>query len=83
MTFATTTRRPLRGALSARECEVLEQIALGHSIEDISGDLFLSPHTVRTHIKNILRKMGARTRAHAVAMAISQGLIDRDRIGAR
>jgi DNA-binding NarL/FixJ family response regulator len=85
MTFPSTatSRRPRSGALSERECEVLEQIARGHSIEDISGDLFLSPHTVRTHIKNILRKMGARTRAHAVAMAISEGLIDRARVGLR
>jgi DNA-binding NarL/FixJ family response regulator len=83
MTFPSTatSRRPRSGTLSERECEVLEQIARGHSIEDISGDLFLSPHTVRTHIKNILRKMGARTRAHAVAMAISEGLIDRARVG--
>ena len=84
MAFPTTeARRPRSGTLSDRECEVLEQIARGHSIDDISADLFLSPHTVRTHIKNILRKMGARTRAHAVAMAISEDLIDRRRVGAR
>jgi DNA-binding CsgD family transcriptional regulator len=80
---STSTRRSSSGTLSERECEVLEQIARGHSIEDISAELFLSPHTVRTHIKNILRKMGARTRAHAVAMAISEGLIDRARVGLR
>ena len=84
MAFPTTTvKRPRSGTLSERECEVLEQIARGHSIDDISADLFLSPHTVRTHIKNILRKMGARTRAHAVAMAISEELIDRRRVGIR
>ena len=80
---STTTDRPRAGALSERECEVLEQIARGLSIEDIAGNLYLSPHTVRTHIKNILRKLGARTRAHAVAMAISEDLIDRRRVGAR
>jgi DNA-binding NarL/FixJ family response regulator len=79
----TAVTRPRSGTLSERECEVLEKIARGHSIDDISADLFLSPHTVRTHIKNILRKMGARTRAHAVAMAISEGLIDRTRVGLR
>lgn len=79
----TTTYRPRSGSLSERECEVLEQIARGQSIEDISASLFLSPHTVRTHIKNILRKMGARTRAHAVAMAISEEIIDRRRVGVR
>lgn len=83
MPFTSTPSRTRSGSLSERECEVLEQIARGHSIEDISSDLFLSPHTVRTHIKNILRKMGARTRAHAVAMAISDGIIDRRRVGAR
>jgi DNA-binding NarL/FixJ family response regulator len=83
MPFPSTPSRTRSGTLSERECEVLEQIARGHSIEDISSDLFLSPHTVRTHIKNILRKMGARTRAHAVAMAISDGVIDRRRVGAR
>jgi DNA-binding CsgD family transcriptional regulator len=83
MPFSSTASRPRSGSLSERECEVLEQIARGHSIEDIAADLFLSPHTVRTHIKNILRKMGARTRAHAVAMAIAEGLIDRRRVVAR
>lgn len=72
-----TTAGALRGrTLSQREREILERVAHGHSIEDISSELLLSPHTVRTHIKNILRKMGAHTRAHAVAMAISEGLID-------
>jgi DNA-binding CsgD family transcriptional regulator len=83
MAFAATERRPRSGPLSDREREVLEQIARGHSIEDISADLYLSPHTVRTHIKNILRKMGARTRAHAVAMAMSEGIIDRARVRVR
>ena len=83
MGMTTTTYRSRAGALSGRECEVLEHIARGQSIEDISATLFLSPHTVRTHIKNILRKMGARTRAHAVAMAISEELIDRRRVGIR
>jgi DNA-binding CsgD family transcriptional regulator len=83
MSTTTTTYRSRAGSLSDRECEVLEHIARGQSIEDISATLFLSPHTVRTHIKNILRKMGARTRAHAVAMAISEEMIDRRRVGIR
>jgi DNA-binding NarL/FixJ family response regulator len=83
MAYSGTVRKPRAGSLSERECEVLEQIARGHSIEDIAGELYLSPHTVRTHIKNILRKLGARTRAHAVALAISGGLIDRSRLRGR
>jgi len=58
--------------LSNRECEILEHLAGGQSIGEISGTLFLSPHTVRTHIKNILRKTGTRNRAHAVAVAIGE-----------
>ena len=80
MSILTTTPRSRSGSLSDRERQVLEQIAWGHSIDDISANLFLSPHTVRTHIKNILRKMGARTRAHAVAMALSEDIIDRRRV---
>jgi DNA-binding CsgD family transcriptional regulator len=62
--------------LSDRECEILEHLAGGHSIEEISGTLFLSPHTVRTHIKNILRKTGTRNRVHAVALALWERRID-------
>ena len=83
MSIITTTPRSRSGSLSDRERQVLEQIAWGHSVDDISANLFLSPHTVRTHIKNILRKMGARTRAHAVAMALSEDIIDRRRVDDR
>ena len=38
----------------------------------------VSPHTVRTHIKNGMRKLEARTRAHAVAIALSEGAIEFD-----
>ncbi len=42
---------------------------MGTSTEDIAAKFHVSPHTVRTHIKNILRKLDAHTRAHAVAIA--------------
>ena len=38
--------------------------------------LFISPHTVRTHVKNAMRKLEARTRAHAVAISMADGAID-------
>jgi DNA-binding CsgD family transcriptional regulator len=66
------------GALSARELGVLEELAKGTSTEEIALRLHVSPHTVRTHIKNIMRKLGARTRAHAVAIAYSEDAIDPD-----
>src|SRR5436305_2969064 len=65
-------------SLSARELGVLEELALGTSTEDIALKFHVSPHTVRTHIKNILRKLDARTRAHAVAIAFSEDAINPD-----
>ena len=62
--------------LSAREVDILEELAMGTSTEEIAAKLHVSPHTVRTHIKNILRKLGARTRAHAVAIAYAENAID-------
>ena len=55
---------------------MLREIACGTPTEEIGLKLHVSPHTVRTHIKNILRKLDARTRAHAVAIALSEDAID-------
>jgi DNA-binding CsgD family transcriptional regulator len=63
-------------ALSQREVAVLEEIARGTPTEEVARRLHVSPHTVRTHIKNILRKLDARTRAHAVAIALSEDAIE-------
>ena len=62
--------------LSDRELAVLGEIAQGTPTEEVARKLHVSPHTVRTHIKNILRKLDARTRAHAVAIALSEDAID-------
>jgi DNA-binding CsgD family transcriptional regulator len=55
---------------------VLAELALGNSTDEIGIVLKVSPHTVRTHVKNLMRKLGARTRAHAVAIALSERAID-------
>jgi len=65
-------------ALSAREIDVLEELAKGTGTEAIALRLHVSPHTVRTHIKNIMRKLDAKTRAHAVAIAYAEYAIDPD-----
>ena len=62
--------------LSAREKDVLGGLANGSSTEQIGTTLAMSPHTVRTHLRNIMRKLDANTRAHAVAIALSDGAID-------
>lgn len=58
------------GVLSAREREVLDLLARGLSGEQVAGRLSLSPETVRTHIRNAMRKLQADTRVHAVALAL-------------
>ena len=54
----------------------MRELARGHSTEEIAEILYVSPHTIRTHIKNGMRKLEAKTRAHAVAIALSEGAIE-------
>lgn len=56
--------------LSPREREILGGLSRGLSTEQVATDLTLSAHTVRTHVKNAMRKLDASTRAHAVAIAM-------------
>jgi DNA-binding NarL/FixJ family response regulator len=61
-------------SLSARELEVVKQLAEGLSIDEVADRLGISPWTVRTHVRNLLPKTGARTQLEAVAMAHGAGL---------
>jgi DNA-binding NarL/FixJ family response regulator len=61
--------------LSHRERAVLSELAHGQATEQIADSLYLSPHTVRSHVKAAMRKLNARTRAHAVAIALTAGAI--------
>jgi DNA-binding CsgD family transcriptional regulator len=63
------------GRLSAREREVLTVLATGASVREISEQLALSPHTVKTHLRNAVQRLGARHRAHAIALALRDGEI--------
>lgn len=51
-------------------------VACGFTSCDIGVALFLSPHTVRTHVRNAMASLGASTRAHAVAIALVDGQIE-------
>jgi DNA-binding CsgD family transcriptional regulator len=73
---AAWTRRTGCERLSDKERKVLAELAHGNSTEEIGRLLSVSPHTVRTHVKNMMRKLGARTRAHAVAIAMAENAID-------
>jgi PAS domain S-box-containing protein len=61
--------------LTPREREVLTALALGRSGAEIATDLFISPETVRNHVRNARTKLGARTRAQAIARALQRGEI--------
>jgi DNA-binding NarL/FixJ family response regulator len=60
--------------LSAREREILDLIAQGHSNTKIAGRLFLSPKTVGNHISHIFTKLRVADRAHAIIRAREAGL---------
>lgn len=61
--------------LSDRERQILSMLADGVPNKEIAARLFLSPETVRTHVRNAMRKLDADTRTQAVALAIRERLI--------
>ncbi|MDB5929005.1 MAG: two component transcriptional regulator, LuxR family [Polaromonas sp.] len=65
---AALKRSETKEKLSERETQVLELIAAGHTSEAIGARLEISEKTVNTHIKNLFRKLGVRTRAQAVML---------------
>ena len=62
-------------ALTAREVEVLQQVATGNRNKKIAERLFISEETVKVHIRHIMEKLGASDRAQAVAISIKRGII--------
>jgi DNA-binding NarL/FixJ family response regulator len=67
--------------LSTRELGVLRLLATGRSSDAIASELFLSIHTVRNHVRNILMKLGAHSKLEAVAIAARDGIIGLEEIG--
>ena len=62
-------------ALTAREREILELVAEGANNRVIAARLAISRHTVKFHVASILAKLGAGSRAEAVALALRAGLL--------
>ncbi len=74
--FLRQLARPRQtGVLSAREREILQMLADGHSNREVSERLVVSVETVKTHVKHILAKLEAEHRTQAVAIGIRQSLI--------
>ncbi len=65
-----------RGKLTRRQREILQLLADGGSTVVAARELGLSEETVKTHTKNVLARLGARNRTHAVAIALRECLID-------
>jgi DNA-binding NarL/FixJ family response regulator len=62
-------------SLTDREREIVAQVALGLSNQDIAERLFLSPLTVKTHVNRAMAKLGVRDRAQLVVIAYQAGLV--------
>ena len=65
-------------SLTAREIQVLQQVATGNANKVIADKLLISEDTVKAHMKSILSKLGANDRTHAVTIAARRGFLDLD-----
>jgi DNA-binding NarL/FixJ family response regulator len=63
-------------ALTPREIDVLRLVAGGNANKEIAAKLSLTEETVKSHIRNILSKLGANDRTHAVTIGLKRGIID-------
>lgn len=61
--------------ISARELEVLQELAAGHSNKEIARKLAVSPNTVKTHVARLFEKLGAQRRTAAIRKARELGLL--------
>ena len=62
--------------LTPREIDVLRLVAAGNANKEIGARLSLTEVTIKSHVKNILAKLGASDRTHAVTIALKRGIID-------
>ncbi len=62
-------------SLTARELDVLRQVAGGNRNRDIAEALHISEETVKVHVKHIMDKLGAKDRTQAIAIAVRRGII--------
>jgi DNA-binding NarL/FixJ family response regulator len=73
---AEIAEHALEDTLTPREMDVLRLIAVGNANREIAAQFGLSEETVKSHVKNILAKLGANDRTHAVTIGLKRGIID-------
>ena len=67
--------------LTARERDVLRQMALGRSNREIAESLAIGEETVKTHVRHVLAKLGAENRAQAAVRALARGVVSAEDLG--
>lgn len=67
----------LAAELTERETQVFHLMAEGKSTNTMAKDLYVSPHTIRSHVASILRKLQVHSKAEAVAVGYKRGLVGR------
>jgi non-specific serine/threonine protein kinase len=75
----SSAERPQHSLLSKREEEVLRLVAEGLTNKEIAQQLIVTENTVKTHVTSLFNKLGVDSRAQAVAVAASEGLLDGSR----
>jgi DNA-binding NarL/FixJ family response regulator len=78
MPVATQTGNPTTIGLTGQETAILRLVAGGYSNKEVARNLSISVGTVKNHISDILRKLDARDRTHAVLKAIAGHLLPRE-----
>jgi PAS domain S-box-containing protein len=64
--------------LTERERQIVHLVALGMTSTEIADELHIAPNTVRTHVRNAMAKVNARSRSHLVALSLSEGRLHAD-----
>ena len=72
---AAGRRKPLSDQLSPREQDVLRLLATGATTSEMAQELMVSAHTIRSHIKHLLNKLGAHSRLEAISIAMREGFL--------
>ena len=75
ITELSSGRNDVTSLLTSRELEVLRLVGAGKANKEIAAELVISERTARTHVSNVLRKIGVSSRTQAAVLAVREGLV--------